>query len=151
MKVIEDDVVHGRGVNMSTPDEIGLLGDEHRSILRRVGKTSVRAADEGGIERNDIHQIAKAELFLQNAEAHPRHGRLQSRIQEQFSRVVSGLSVDVHRSGVIGGAVVIHPEVIGEPRVGLSQDNEISGPLMVQAGRTPATSLQNGVYAGLIF
>ena len=66
---------------------------------------AVGAFDEGGIERDDVHQHAEAEFLLQQTLGDFRISEdSRSRIEEEFDWIVAGLAVDIDGAGEIGRA-----------------------------------------------
>ena len=57
------------------------------------------------------------------------------RVEEQLGGVVAGLAVDLDAAGEVGRPVVVEPVVVGEPRAGLGDHDELAGALVVEAVR----------------
>ena len=81
--------------------------------------------DQAGIQRNHIHQVAKAELFLDEFSAHLQHWNGDSGIHNQFHRIVTWLAVDIYAARIIGGFGIVEPEVVGKPGIGIRHDHQI--------------------------
>ncbi len=47
----------------------GLLEDQHGPVSRVRGTASVRAFHQGGVERDEVHEHAEAEFFLEQPPA----------------------------------------------------------------------------------
>lgn len=60
-----DDLADIRGLNLRGREGGGLLGDYYREILHTRRPAAVRAFDQRGVERDHVHQHAKAESLLQ--------------------------------------------------------------------------------------
>src|SRR5204863_10024901 len=92
----------------------------------------VAAADEGGVEGDDVHAVAQAEALLEEPARDAKTGEGEARVDEDLARVVAGLSVDVDGAGEVGGARVVEPVRVGEPGVGLGEEDEVSRVGMVE-------------------
>ena len=65
----------------------------------------------------------------------------QSGIEEQLGRVVAGLAVDVDGAGEVGGAGVVEPVVVREPRIRLGDRDELARARVVEViSRLPSSS-----------
>jgi len=67
----------------------------------------MRAFDEGGVERDDVHEHAEPELLLEETFGDVEFGGTKLRIDEQLHRVVAGLAVDVDRASEIRSEGII--------------------------------------------
>ncbi len=91
------------------------------------------AADERGVEWNDVHLVPHADFFLQQSRGGSRSAR-----HEQFTRVVSRFAMDIDGTRKIRCVAIVVPIVVCEPGVGIRQHDEFAAAGMVQlqfAGR----------------
>src|SRR5687767_13436037 len=58
--------------------------------------------------------------------------RPQLGIDEQLSRIVAGLPVDIDGACIVGRTVVIEPEVVAEPVIPLRECDQLSGASMIE-------------------
>ena len=108
------------------------VGDQDRLVVRIGRGKPVTATHQAGIERDHVEQGAETELLLNQAADGPALGPEQAGVEEELARVVAGLAVDVDRPGEVGGLPIVEPVGIGEPGVGLRQDDELAGTRVVQ-------------------
>ena len=90
------------------------------------------AFHERGVEGDDFHQAAQAELALGEGPGDLGLGIGQGGVEEELDGVVAGFAVDVDGAGVVGGAGVVEPEVVGEPGVGFGEADELAGAGVVE-------------------
>ena len=146
-QVRQDQVVHVGRLEDVGGEQVRLAGDAERAGVE-AGEDAVRAAHERRVERDDVHQVAEAEFFLQERHADFRFEEPDGGVGEQLDGVVARLAVDVDGAGIIGGAVVVPPVVVGEPGVGLCHSHEVACARVVQVVRTLAFGIQHLGYAG---
>ena len=91
------------------------------------------AANNRGIESDDVHIVPEAELFLEQTADDPELGPLQVRVDEEFDGIVSRFTMDIDGSGIVGSEGVVLPKVIGEPATGLCDSDQFPAARVVDA------------------
>ena len=109
----------------TSTDIIWSLRNSDLSLLITHGPSSLQSpkrpcdpANERGVERNDVEQLAEAQLALGELPADGERRHLDRWIEEQLDRVVARLAMDVDRARVVRRARVVQPVVVREPGVG---------------------------------
>ncbi len=110
----------------ATPSGGGPVADQDRTILDPAGAEAVAAPDQGRVERDHVEQRAEAQLLLQQPRERPALGPEAMRVEEQLAGVVTGLAVDVHGPGEVGGQAIVQPVGIGEPGIVVGQRDELA-------------------------
>src|ERR1700745_1646059 len=85
-----DDMINIQGIDLVAGQEFRPLRDEQGIMGGAGGAAAVRAFDEGGVERDDVHEHAEAKLLLQET---PEDFQLCGRdgwVEEQFDGIVAG-------------------------------------------------------------
>ena len=103
----------------------------------RAVDAAVRALHQRGVERDHVHQGAKAEGALREPRADRELRTTDRRIEEQLDRIVAGLAMDLDRAGEVRRAGVVEPVVVGEPGVRLRERDELAR-ARDDRGRAPA-------------
>ena len=85
---------------------------------------------QGRIKRDDIHKSAHSQLATEQPPADRGTGERDGWIDEQLSRVIARLPVNVDGALVVGGAFFICPPVVAEPAVSRCNKHEIAAPLV---------------------
>src|ERR1051325_8255574 len=119
------DTIHLRGVDSFARREICALGNEDWEIAGVGGADAVRAFHERGVEGDEVHEHAKAELFPQKFGRDLQFRKLQLRVEEQLDRIIAGLAMDVDGAGEIGRERVIEPVVVSEPGILFGEGDEV--------------------------
>ena len=88
------------------------------------------ATASSGITSN---RVRKPSFFWSSRAIARPLGQDKVGVEEQLARVVAGLAMDVHGPGEVGRLAVVQPVGIGEPGVGLRQDDQLAGSRVVQA------------------
>ena len=86
------------------------------------------------LQRDDVEERALAELSLREPPADGDGRKADGRIDEKLDGVVAGLAVDIDGARVVGGALVVEPEIIAEPAVGLRDRHQLAGARMIEPG-----------------
>src|SRR5687768_2241451 len=86
-------------------------------MLRVRGPDAVRSANERGIQWNDIHQHAKAELLFQEFGDDLQFRGLQVRVDKQLDRIVTRLAVNIDATREIRREPIVEPVIVSEPGV----------------------------------
>ncbi len=120
--------------------------------MRGAGRAAaVRAFDEGGVERDDVHEHAEAEFLLQETPENFQFYGRDGWVEEQLDGVVAGLAMDIDATGEIGGELVIEPIIVGKPGVFFGDGDEVAGAGMVEAQGGLLSAVENLGDAGLRF
>src|SRR5689334_14061984 len=82
-------------------DQLSSAGKQQRPIVLVGRTTSMGTADQSCLQRNYVHQHAKAELPLKKTPGNFRFHAGDRRVQEQFNRIVARLSVDIDSASKI--------------------------------------------------
>ena len=136
----QNNVVHRSRVHPVGSNQVTSPRNKQGAVLGDFRQAPVRAADQGRVEWDYVHQIAKAQLFLRQTKTDLRERQFQRRIDEQFYGIVPGLAVNLDRTRKIRGAVVIHPVIVREPRIGIGDCDEIAGAIVLKPRNVaPAT------------
>ena len=89
------------------------------------------ASDEGGIERDDIHEHPEAEFFLEKPASDFELREFKGRIEEKFDGIVARFAVDIDGAGEVGGNGVIQPIIIRKPGIFGGDGDEIAGAAVI--------------------
>ena len=100
-------------------------------VSREAGPP-VRSAHQGGIERDDVQKGTLAQAAFKKFPGDAELGQAQGGVEEEFDRVVAGLAVNIDGAGEVGGLAVVEPVRVGEPGVGLGDQNELAGAWVVE-------------------
>jgi hypothetical protein len=124
--------------------------NQYRAVLFdpiRVRNPAMAAPDDGRIKPNEIHVVAKTEHFSSQSPGDTDLGKFDLRVHEKFHGVVAGFPVDIYGPSVIRGQFIIHPEIIGEPCVGVADAYEFSASLVSDPGETLPFSVKHSFYS----
>src|SRR5260370_34421100 len=103
----------------------------------------MRSVYQPSIQRNDIHQRAKAEGFLEQRPANFELRKPDLWIKEKFNRVVARLTMDINGAGIIGCLDVVKPVVVGKPGIRLGYRNQIASPWVIDMRSSLALDVQH--------
>src|SRR5919106_4590916 len=100
-----------------------------------------------GVERDNVHDVAEAELLAHQSEPRARLGPPVRRIEEELARIKAGFAVDLDGAREIGGALVVEPIVISEPGVELGYRYELARAVVAQLPRRLSSFVEDLVDA----
>ena len=112
-----------------------------------LGKATVGALDEGGVERDEVHENALAEFLADELADDLDLGEDDFGIDKEFDGVVALLAMDVDGAGKVGRLVVVEPIVIGEPTAGIRDGDEIAAAGVVEPGFGEFGTVENALDA----
>ena len=140
---IEEMIVDVGGGDFCSLGEGREIAGEDRPVLDVLRNATVRAANECGVERDDLHEETEAKFLFDEAGADGPFRMFELRIEEEFERVVAGLAVDVDGPREVRRAVVIKPAVIREPTAGVGNGDEVAGAQVIETGQRPPHAAEN--------
>lgn len=110
----------------------GAGGEQEGAVVGRGGREAVAAADEAGVEGDEVEEGSETEFFLDQAAGSVKAGESALGVEEQFAGVVARFAVDVDGAGVVGGGAVVEPEGVGEPGVGSAEGDDLAATGVVE-------------------
>lgn len=113
--MFEDDIAHRLTRYLLGAVSWIMLGDQHRLEVRRHINATVRTTDEGRIKGYHIHQRTEAQSLAKQLPRDVQLRQAQVRIDEQLTRVIAGLAMNIDRPREIRSSGIIEPIVVTEP------------------------------------
>ena len=92
-----------------------MVRDQHRLEVGRHINSIVRTTDEVRIKGYHIHQRTEAQSLAEQLPRDAQPRQAQVRINEQLTRVIAGLAMNIDRPREIRSAGIIEPIVVTEP------------------------------------
>ena len=95
-------------------ERFGLIGrrtvaNQDGAIVGRVGAEAMAAAHDARVERNHVEERPEPKRLLDQPPHGPAFRPEAMRVEEEFTRIVAGLTMDIDRPGEIGGKTIVEP------------------------------------------
>ena len=113
--MIQNHVAHGLAGEFVGELAKFMLGDQHRLQRRRLINATVRTTDEGRIKGYYIHQRTEAPSLAKQLPRDAQLRQAQLRINEQLTRVIARLAMNIDHPREIRRSGIIEPILVTEP------------------------------------